>query len=81
MRQDDRAAEMTRQQRSLLRHLTDGLSNREIAEKMHISPNTVKDYLDDIMERTGIHSRTALVARTARLGVVVSDAERKKAGE
>ena len=75
------ATELTKQQRSLLRFLTEGLSNREIAERMHLSPNTVKDYLDEIMERTGIHSRTALVAKTARLGVVVSEEERTKAGE
>ena len=72
------ASDLTKQQRRLLRHLTEGLSNREIAEKMNLSPNTVKDYLDDIMERTGIHSRTALVAQAARLGIVVSDAERMK---
>ena len=72
------AADLTRQQRILLRHLTDGLSNREIAERMHISSNTVKDYLDDLMDKTGIHSRTALVAQASRLGIVVSDAERMK---
>ncbi len=72
------ASELTRQQRSLLRHLTDGLSNREIAEKMHISPNTVKDYLDDLMDKSDIHSRTALVAQASRLGIAVSDAERTK---
>ena len=72
------ASELTNQQRSLLRHLIEGLSNREIAEKMYLSPNTVKDYLDDIMERSGIHSRTALVAQAARLGIVVSEADRVK---
>ena len=72
------ASDLTKQQRRLLRHLTEGLSNREIAEKMNLSPNTVKDYLDDILERTGNHSRTALVAQAARLGIVVSDAERMK---
>ena len=70
------AADLTKQQRSLLRYLTQGLSNKEIAEEMHLSPNTVKDYLDDLMERTGIHSRTMLVAQASRLGIVVSDADR-----
>lgn len=72
------ASELTKQQRSLLRFLTEGLSNREIAEKMYLSPNTVKDYLDDLMERSGIHSRTALVAQASRLGIVVSEADRVK---
>ena len=72
------ASELTKQQRSLLRHLIEGLNNREIAEKMHLSPNTVKDYMDDLMGRSGIHSRTALVAQAARLGIVVSEADRIK---
>ena len=70
------AAELTSQQRRILRLLVEGLSNREIAEKMYLSPNTVKDYLDDLMEKSGIHSRTALVAQASRLGIVVSDADR-----
>ena len=70
------APELTKKQRSLLRLLTEGLSNREIAEKMYLSPNTVKEYLDDLMERSGIHSRTALAAQASRLGIVVSDTVR-----
>ncbi|MBO7384788.1 MAG: response regulator transcription factor, partial [Clostridia bacterium] len=65
------------QQRNMLRLLVEGLSNREIAERLFISPNTVKDYMDDLMEKTGIHSRTALVAQASRLGIVVSDADRR----
>ncbi len=75
------ASELTKQQRALLRHLTEGLSNREIAERMYLSPNTVKDYLDDLMDKTGIHSRTALVAKASRLGVVISEKERLNQSE
>lgn len=70
------ASELTKQQRAILRYLTEGLSNREIAERMYLRPNTVKDYLDELMEKTGIHSRTALVAKASRLGVVVNEKER-----
>ena len=72
------AKDLTNQQRNILRLLVEGLSNREIAERLFLSPNTVKDYLDDLMEKTGIHSRTALVAQASRLGIVVSDADRMK---
>ena len=75
------ASELTKQQRALLRHLTEGLSNREIAERMYLSPNTVKDYLDDLMDKTGIHSRTALVAKASRLGVVISEKDRLNQSE
>ena len=72
------AAELTNQQRKILRLLVEGLSNREIGARLYLSPNTVKDYLDDLMEKTGIHSRTALAAQASRLGIVVSDADRVK---
>ena len=74
------ASRLTRQQRSILRELTEGFSNREIARILHLSPNTVKDYLDDLMEKSGIHSRTALAAQASRLGIVVSETERTQAG-
>ncbi len=72
------AAELTVRQREVLRLMVEGLSNREIGEKLCLSPATVKDYLDDLMEKSGIHSRTALVAQASRLGIVVSDADRVK---
>ncbi len=68
-------ARLNRQQRAILRLLTEGRSNREIAERIFLSPNTVKDYLDDLMEKTGIHSRTALAVRASRLRIVVSEKE------
>ena len=69
------ASELTKRQRSILRLMTDSLSNREIAERMSLSPNTVKEYVDTLMEKTGIHSRTGLAARAARLGIAVSETE------
>ena len=77
-RRASQMAQLTNQQRRLLHLLVEGLSNREIGQKLYLSPNTVKDYLDDLMEKTGIHSRTALVAQASRLGIVVSDADRVK---
>lgn len=74
-------ADLTPQQRRLLRLMVEGLSNREIGERLYLSPNTVKDYLDDLMEKSGIHSRTALVAQASRLGIVVSDADRVKTSD
>ena len=70
------ASSMTKKQRTLLRLLTEGLSNREIADRMYLSPNTVKDYLDELMEKSDIHSRTALASQASRLGIVVSESDR-----
>ncbi len=70
------ASRLTKRQRQLLRCLVEGMTNREIGERMYLSPNTVKEYLDDLMEKSGLHTRTALVAQAARLGIVVSESDR-----
>ncbi|MCR4690921.1 MAG: response regulator transcription factor [Lachnospiraceae bacterium] len=72
------ADKLTGQQREVLRYLAEGLTNREIADKMYLSPNTIKDYLDELMEKSGIHSRVAMVAQVARLGIAVSESDRVK---
>lgn len=64
--------DLTVQQKNLLRYLTRGLSNKEIAEKMFIEPSTVKTHLDFIINKTGIHSRTELAVKAANLGLSLS---------
>ena len=63
-------------QKELLRHLTAGLSDKEIGDKMGIDATTVRTHLERIMRKTGIHSRTELAVKAGRMGVAVSDTER-----
>ncbi|MBQ3417250.1 MAG: helix-turn-helix transcriptional regulator [Ruminococcus sp.] len=62
----------------ILRGLTESLSNDEIAERLHISPNTVKRHIQNIMEKTGFESRLELAMNAKSLGLVVSETDRKR---
>ena len=62
-------SELSGRERRLLTCLTRGMPNKEIAEELHLSPRTVKNYLDELMDRTGIHSRTELAVKAAKLGL------------
>ena len=48
-----------------------GLSNREIGERVHLSPNTVKDRVSKLMRVLGGRSRAEVVAQAARRGLIV----------
>ena len=62
----------------MLRELTGSLTNEEIAEKLSISPNTVKRHIQNMMEKTGYESRLDLAMNAKALGLVVSEEDRTR---
>ena len=71
-------SDLTEREMDVLRELTASLTNDEIAEKLHISSNTVKRHLQNIMEKTGYTSRLDLAMHARLLGMVVHDDDRTK---
>jgi len=53
---------LTGRQREIVRWAAQGMSNKQIARKLQISPETVKSHLQHAFERGGVHNRVALVA-------------------
>jgi GAF domain-containing protein/DNA-binding CsgD family transcriptional regulator len=52
----------------ILRLIADGLTNREIAEHVHRSENTIKFHVRRILEKSGASNRTDLARRATREG-------------
>ncbi|MBQ7996007.1 MAG: response regulator transcription factor [Bacilli bacterium] len=57
----------------VLKELATGDTNSEIAERLFISPATVKSHIQHLMEKTGFKTRTELVAEARGLGIVIND--------
>lgn len=55
----------------VLRHLAEGLSNKEIARALGISENTVKFHVNAILSKLGAQSRTEAVVRATRAGLLL----------
>ena len=69
-------SDLTERELDVLRELTGSLTNEEIAENLHISANTVKRHLQNIMEKTGFSSRLDLAMNARLLGLVVHEDDR-----
>jgi DNA-binding NarL/FixJ family response regulator len=57
---------LSRREQEVAAALSDGLSNREIAERLHLSPHTVKNHIFRIFEKLGVSSRFELMAALGR---------------
>ena len=54
----------------MLRHIAGGNRNRDIAERLFISEETVKVHIKHIMEKLGASDRTQAVAIAVRRGII-----------
>lgn len=57
-----RALGVTRREFEVLGHVIDGLTTKQIAERLVISTRTVERHVENLFARTGVHDRAALVA-------------------
>lgn len=58
--------DLTERERAVLALMIDGLNNSEIAEKLVVSPSTIKSHVSHILAKLGVTSRTEAVALTVR---------------
>lgn len=58
---DNVFTELTEREKEITNLMAEGLTNRQIADRLYISEGTVKNYISSIYDKTGIHDRTRLV--------------------
>jgi DNA-binding CsgD family transcriptional regulator len=56
---------LTAREREVMGHLLQGLTSKEIAQKMNISPATVKGFFRLVMTKMGVSTRAGLIGRVA----------------
>jgi two-component system, NarL family, nitrate/nitrite response regulator NarL len=62
---------LTARELEVLQLLAEGLPNKLIAQRLAISPNTVKFHINAILSKLSVQSRTEAVIRATRLGLVI----------
>jgi two-component system response regulator DevR len=71
---DDELATLSDQERKILDLIAEGLTNRQIGERMFLAEKTVKNYVSNLLSKMGMSRRTEAAVYAARL------AERRSRG-
>jgi PAS domain S-box-containing protein len=64
------APDLTRLEMDILRLVVGGMTNREIAAQVHLSQNTIKFHMRQILQKTGASNRTELAHQVAKEGLL-----------
>ena len=65
--QDERLARLTDQERKILYLIAEGLTNRQIGERMFLAEKTVKNYVSNLLAKLGMERRTEAAVFATRL--------------
>jgi DNA-binding NarL/FixJ family response regulator len=55
-----KAVRLTRRELQVMRFISEGMTNKDIAKKLHISTYTVKSHVHNVLEKLALHSRVQI---------------------
>ena len=64
---DERLDQLTEQERKILDLIAEGLTNRQIADRVHLAEKTVKNYVSNLLAKLGMERRTQAAVYAASL--------------
>ncbi|MBV8718183.1 MAG: response regulator transcription factor [Chloroflexi bacterium] len=70
VRAPDRPDRLTERETDVLRLISVGLSNKEVARRLNIGEGTVKTHVSSVLNKLGLQSRTQAALHAVRLGLV-----------
>jgi len=65
--EDDELSALTEQERKILDLIAEGLTNRQIGERMFLAEKTIKNYVSNLLAKLGMSRRSEAAAYAARL--------------
>ncbi|MFF8732663.1 response regulator [Streptomyces sp. NPDC015171] len=64
---DEKLARLTEQERKILELIGEGLTNRQIGERLHLAEKTIKNYVSGLLSKLGMQRRSQAAAYVARM--------------
>ena len=72
----DAGFDLTARERELLQRVAEGGTNKAIAHELHLSVNTIRNYVQALLTKLGAHSKLEAVAIATRAGLIEAPTSR-----
>lgn len=69
-RQEELIEPLSEREQEILRLLGQGLTNRQIADRLYLAEGTVKNYVSGILQKLGVQDRTQAALRAQEMGLL-----------
>lgn len=69
-RQEELVEPLSEREQEILRLLGQGLTNRQIADRLYLAEGTVKNYVSGILQKLGVQDRTQAALRAQEMGLL-----------
>jgi len=63
---------MTKREKGITELIAEGMSNKEIAQRLNIATYTVKSHVHNILEKLALHSRLQIAAHAHHSGLMMA---------
>jgi DNA-binding NarL/FixJ family response regulator len=67
---EEGAAQLSVRERDVIGLIAAGATNREIAQRLYLSPHTIKEHTSTIYRKLGVRNRAEAVKKAQRLGII-----------
>ena len=64
------APQLTKREREVLTEIATGATNREIGERLYLSPHTIKEHTSAIYRKLSVRNRASAVKHAQRIGLI-----------
>jgi len=64
---------LTQREHEVLRALSKGLSNKEIARQLNLSPKTIDSHRTNLLRKMNVNSTAALLVNAIKLGILTQE--------
>jgi DNA-binding NarL/FixJ family response regulator len=69
-RHEESDAPLSGRERDVIGLIASGATNREIAQRLYLSPHTIKEHTSTIYRKLGVRNRAEAVKKAQRLGII-----------